>query len=458
MPTIHSPDLLCPMLISKQFSMRLIQQWIFAVLFIVPIHTSFAQDLKSQKASNTSNLIKVTQQLALDKKQIQKIEAEISLLKQDRAQITKALIETAKRTQILEGKLSDIEQQLVVLGEQETDIKSSLHERRGLLAEVLAALQRMGRKPPPALLVRPDDALASVRSAVLLGAVVPEMKAQTNILIADLQELSRLRATINTQQNQHAMHIKSLAEDNTRLSLLVEEKLKREGKSRSALIMQSKKVRQLGIEATSLKQLIATLDAQIKETDKAAKSARDAENAQQDAADKRLAMARSQLDKSDNQLTRLQPDLKFNQSRGRLQMPVQGVEVLSFGEQNSTGSRNQGAFLATRANALVISPVDARIVYAGPFRSYGKLLILDVGDDVYIVMAGMDQIDVRAGQFVLTGEPIAKMGTRRIASAATVDIASSRPMLYVEFRKDGKSFDPAPWWAENSIKRTGNDT
>ncbi len=446
------------MLTSKQYSMHQIQKVALAALISISTASAFAQDLQSQKATNKSSLIEVSKQLALDKKQKQKIETEIALLKQDRVKITDTLIETAKRTQILEGKLSAIEQRLIVLGEQETEIKSSLHARRGLLAEVLAALQRMGRKPPPALLVRPDDALASVRSAVLLGAVVPEMQAQTNILIADLQELSKLRGTIKNEQNQHALHIKSLAEDNARLSLLVEEKFKLEGKSREALKLQAAKIRKLGKQATSLKQLIATLNAQIIQADKVAKSARDAANAQQNEAGRRLATARSRLNNTDNQLIRLKPDLNFNQSRGSLQLPVQGVEVLSYGDKNSAGSRNQGTFMATRASALVISPLDARIVYAGPFRSYGKLLILDVGDGVHIVMSGMDRIDVAAGQFVLTGEPIAKMGTRRIASAAAVDIASSRPMLYVEFRKDGKSFDPAPWWAEISIKRTGNDT
>ncbi len=114
--------------------------------------------------------------------------------------------------------------------------------------------------------------------------------------------------------------------------------------------------------------------------------------------------------------------------------------------------------MATRANALVISPLDARVVYAGPFRSYGQLLILDVDSHVHIVMAGMSRINVGAGQIVLAGEPVAKMGSTRIASVAAVDIASSRPMLYVEFRKDGKSFDPSPWWAENSMKRPRNDS
>ncbi len=430
-----------------------------AAVFFIHSGTAIAQNLELQKTDNTQKLETISKQLALDKRQKQKIEEEIADLKQDRLTITNALIETAKNTQSLEGKLSGIEQRLAVLNEQGIEIKASLHERRGLLAEVLAALQRMGRNPPPALLVRPDDALASVRSAVLLGAVVPEMQQQTKILITDLKELSRLRIDITWEKKQYAMHIKSLAEDKVRLSLLVEEKLKLEGKTRQALDLTRNKIRKLGKQATSLKQLIASINAKLEEADKAANKARDAVNAEQSAADKRLAKARILLNKqSDSGLVRLKPELNFNKTRGKLQLPVQGVEVLSYGEKNSTGARIQGAFLATRANALVISPVDARIVYAGPFRSYGKLLILDVGNSVHIVLAGMEAIDVGSGQYVLAGEPIAKMGTRRIASIGPVDIASSRPMLYVEFRKDGKSFDPAPWWAENSIKRTSNDT
>lgn len=421
-----------------------------------------AQELQQQKNSNVTVLENITQQLQLGEVAKKALKKEIALLKQDRARITEALINTAKRSQALEEKLSAIEQKLEILTDQETDIKKSLYARRNLLSQVLAALQRMGRKPPPALLVRPEDALASVRSAVLLGAVVPELQSETSILIADLKELARLRAGIQTERKKYAVNITTLTEDNARLSLLVEEKQKLEGQSRNALKIQENKIRDLATRATSLKQLIASLNKQIAETERIAKLARVKTENQKRKTDERLATTRSRLqtgqpDKG-NRLVRMKPALKFDEAKGQLQLPVRGVEVLSFGEKSTSGIMVKGAFMATRANALVIAPVDARIVYAGAFRSYGKLLILDVGNQVHIVMSGMSEIDVTTGQFVLAGEPIAKMGTRRIASVATVDVASSRPMLYVEFRKDGKSFDPAPWWAENSTKRSSNDS
>ena len=88
------------------------------------------------------------------------------------------------------------------------------------------------------------------------------------------------------------------------------------------------------------------------------------------------------------------------------------------------------------------------MVYAGPFRSYGQLLILNAGGGYHVLLAGMERISVDLGQFVLTGEPVAVMGGQAQLSAA-VAIGSKKPALYVEFRKDGTPIDPSPWWATN---------
>jgi septal ring factor EnvC (AmiA/AmiB activator) len=88
------------------------------------------------------------------------------------------------------------------------------------------------------------------------------------------------------------------------------------------------------------------------------------------------------------------------------------------------------------------------VVYAGPFRSYGQLLILNAGGGYHVLLAGMERISVDLGQFVLTGEPVAIMGGGSQVSAA-VATGTKQPVLYVEFRKDGTPIDPSPWWATN---------
>ena len=100
----------------------------------------------------------------------------------------------------------------------------------------------------------------------------------------------------------------------------------------------------------------------------------------------------------------------------------------------------------------ITAPADGWVVYAGAFRSYGQLLIINAGGGYHILLAGMSRIDVGLGQFVLAGEPIAEMGN---AAGSSRGNDNSRPVLYVEFRKDGTPIDPDPWWAEASEKVQG---
>lgn len=94
----------------------------------------------------------------------------------------------------------------------------------------------------------------------------------------------------------------------------------------------------------------------------------------------------------------------------------------------------QGDLARRRPRARVCSPCDGAVLFAGPFRSYGKLLIINGGGGYHVVLAGMDRIGVELGQFVLAGEPVGQMGARGPA-AATSDGGTGRPVLYVEFEK-----------------------
>ena len=96
---------------------------------------------------------------------------------------------------------------------------------------------------------------------------------------------------------------------------------------------------------------------------------------------------------------------------------------------------------------------DGWIVYAGEFRSYGKLLIINAGGGYHVLLAGLSQIDVQPGQFVLGAEPVGTMSgwSQQVQPAA----ANSAPVLYIEFRKDGTPIDPDPWWVQGHQKVQG---
>ena len=145
---------------------------------------------------------------------------------------------------------------------------------------------------------------------------------------------------------------------------------------------------------------------------------------------------------------RRSPAIAFVSARGLLALPANGVKIRDFGGSDGAGGVEKGISLATRAGAQVTTPCDGWVVYAGPFRSYGQLLILNAGGGYHVLIAGMERISVNIGQFVLTGEPVATMGTTsRVASILATN--ASQPVLYIEFRKDGTPIDPGPWWAAN---------
>ena len=143
---------------------------------------------------------------------------------------------------------------------------------------------------------------------------------------------------------------------------------------------------------------------------------------------------------------RLAPAVAFASLHGQVPIPVNGVKLKEYGAPDGIGGLEKGVSIATRAGAQVTAPADGWVVYAGPFRSYGQLLILNAGNGYHILLAGMDRISVDLGQFVLTGEPVAVMGNGSHI-AAILATGSSQPVLYIEFRKDGIPVDPGPWWA-----------
>jgi septal ring factor EnvC (AmiA/AmiB activator) len=150
---------------------------------------------------------------------------------------------------------------------------------------------------------------------------------------------------------------------------------------------------------------------------------------------------------------RIKPAMPFSEAKGILPVPAHGRRVLTFGEKTQYGSQSKGLVIETRQGAQVVSPTDGWIVYAGEFRSYGQLLIINAGAGYHILLAGLSQIDVQLGQFVLAGEPVGVMSAA--AKSAQVKAQDNAPVLYVEFRKDQRPIDPDPWWADGSRKVQG---
>jgi murein hydrolase activator len=358
------------------------------------------------------------------------LKREIEKIGADRRKLNQDLIDTAARTRNVENKVAATEARLKSLDGREQEIRKSIEGRRAVIGEVLAALQRIGHRPPPALLATPEDALQAVRSAMLLGAVLPEMRQQVAALANDLTELVGLRKKINVERDQLKAEVDSLGTERTRMTALITARQKQQTEREKQLDAERAHAKQLASEVSDLKDLIAKL-----EETPAAQHARRAPPV-----DSKTALAAL------HDPGRLAPAAAFASLRGQVPIPVNGVRLKGFGSPDGTGGVEKGISLATRAGAQVTAPADGWVVYAGPFRSYGQLLILNAGNGYHILLAGMERISVDLGQFVLTGEPVAMMGNASHL-AAILAAGSSQPVLYIEFRKDGTPVDPGPWWA-----------
>jgi len=374
-----------------------------------------------------------------------KLRLEIEALGADRRKLSAALIEAAAKIRDAENRLNSIESRLAPLELSEQDLRQSLASRREEIAEVLAALQRAGRRPPPALLVSPEDAVKSVRSAILLGAILPDMRDKAEKLAGELSELVRLRANIASERARLTTEVAAMAAERQRMTALVDERQRSQSEAEKSLVQERQTAAEMARQIDNLKDLVARLEQGV---DSANRAARAAEKATED------QKAESRPDfaalKDPGRLT---PAIAFASARGLLPMPVNGVKIRNFGATDRFGGTERGISIATRAGAQVTSPADGWVVYAGPFRSYGQLLILNAGGGYHVVLAGMERISVDIGQFVLTGEPVAVMGSGTAQVAATVPVGTSQPVLYVEFRKDGTPVDPGPWWAKSESEK-----
>ncbi len=357
-----------------------------------------------------------------------KLKREIEAIGEDRRQLNQQLIDTAARIRAVENEVAATQDRLKPLDTREQELRQSLEERRGVMAEVLAALQRIGRHPPPALMVTAQDALQSLRSAMMLGAVLPEMRQAADLLIADLAELTALRAQIAGERDGLARELLGLSLERQRLGLLTDQRQKQQADSEQALAQERTRAGELARQADSLKDLIAKLDPGL-----AARIARE-----EKAPDGRPDFAAL------SDPGRLGPAIAFANAKGRLPLPVNGARIKEFGTPDGIGGTEKGLTVAARPGAQITAPCDGWVVYAGPFRNYGS--------GYHVLLAGMDRISVDLGQFVVTGEPVAVMGggggqvpAALVASSGQGSLA--QPVLYVEFRKDGTPVDPGPWWA-----------
>ncbi|MCA1970456.1 MAG: murein hydrolase activator EnvC, partial [Rhizobium sp.] len=411
-----------------------------------PAADDAALALRQKRDEVGRELQELSRSMRVSDEKAAELEESIAALAKTSESLKQALIESAARRKDLERKIAAGEKKLADLGIREDEIRASFKDRRAILAEVLAALQRMGRNPPPALLVSPEDALASVRTAILLGAVVPGIRHETEKLAADLGELLRLRMEGQKETETLVATMSSRQEEERRMDMLLVENDRLSRQNTLELATEKRRAEELAARASSMEGLISSLETEIRSVREAAEKARAEEERLKRLSEEQRQKARELAASSSPDKNRIAPAYAFSDLKQKLELPAAGEILRQFGDPDGTGHEAKGMVIASAPGSLVTAPADGWVVYAGEFRSYGQMIILNTGDGYHMVLSGMDRVSTGQGKFVLSGEPLAVMGEKRVASATALALETDRPTLYIEFRKDGKPVDSREWW------------
>lgn len=387
---------------------------------------------------------------------------DVEALNADRARLNAKLIETAKLVQHGEQLLTAIEERERQLLAQEKVVRRTLLVRHATITKLLAAMQLMGRNPPPVMITERKDALEMVRSAMMLASVFPELRDKAKGLSDKLNELGAIMAETKAKAIQRRDENQRLESARTRLADLVADK-------RSTLEQRQAQLREVRIAANrhsrsvnNLRELISKLDKTVSEKGGLGAYNKELAEGRAPGQTKPASQASEQptkpaiklAPKSNSRVAminpgRLKPAIPFAESRGSLPMPVSGKRIRNFGESTTYGTRAKGIAIQTRPQAQITSPSDGWVVFSGEFRSYGQLLIINAGGGYHVLLAGMRRIDASVGQFVLAGEPVGQMGG---GSSNKQPAQGQKNILYVEFRRNEKPINPDPWWVKKRGK------
>lgn len=348
----------------------------------------------------------------------------------------------ARAVQAHEGAVTRLERERAALRIKMADRRTSLAARRGELGVTLAALQRIALRPASALLVAPGDPNDIVRSGLLIRTAIPQIEARATRLRTELDELATLDARLGENKRELTAAGAALVDERAHLSSLVAAKnaLLRETRDEQEAAIAH--VEELRRKSRNLGELLEALMRRGEMRD-AAPLPRPSEGA----AALRGAAAPAAPSMSASPVSR---------ARGRLTPPAQGEVLIAYGARNDFGATAHGVTWRTRPSAAVVAPWDGRVAFAGPFRHFGRILIIDHGEGYHSLIAGLAQIEARTGQWVLAGEPVGSTGYDQAAlSGATGGGGPSQgtgnrtegPTVYVEFRRNGQPINPLPWLA-----------
>lgn len=413
---------------------RLIYSGLYAVMLLLPQGLLYAADVSE------ADVKAVEQQAQARRMEHKKLQAQAVQLSLELAKINEKMIKAAADLQSDEEKATQMETELEELENRLATAKEKFKKENSSLIQTLTALQNLALHPNQALLAQPLKPVDMVRSALLLRQTVPFLSKRAEKIAADLKEIDNQQKQIVAQLGKLQTQKNSIQKRQTAMREMSRQKseMRRQIEGQSQRTKQE--AEQLALQAADLRDLLEKIEHERELKRRRDEEIRRAARAREEKA--RLAYLEEQRQQKVSTSVPSAPTTvdkvkngDFATARGKLAKPARGKVLTAYGQELSKGVTSKGMVLQTRLAAQVVAPYDGSVVFSGPFKGYGNLIIIDHGKGYMSLLAGMSTLQAESGQLVLEGEPVGTMPEKGLAK------------LYVEIRKNKRPVNPAPWFA-----------
>ncbi len=344
----------------------------------------------AENAKQDDRLHQVEQQLAEKKHQQEILDQQARDAAKNLDDLRGHLIQSTQALQDKENEQENLEDKLDDLTQQIAEKSKNAEAERKQLAAMVAALVEIAGRPPESLFLQNHVTEDHIHRSLLLKAILPRLREEAESAARDLAALYDLQSQMATQKR------------------LVEASQKN-----------------LQKQQQDMDQMIATRQGFLQRTEQ-----QKADVAQHLAA---LAAQAHDLRQLMEKVAPRQSSAKnIPHSTGNLKWPVSGALRHHFGDKDADGVISQGLTFTAPSGAPIVAPQAGRVVFAGTFRGYGEIMILQHGNGYHSFLAGFGRIDAEVGQDVAAGEPLGVLPVK----------SGGKPELYFEWRQGDEPVNP----------------
>ncbi len=382
----------------------MLNPWLILFALLLLCFDSSAETAPIPK-SKTETLESIKQRIGDEVSEKQALQKQIDSINTDLSKTKGKLVETANTIQQYEDNLKSLENRIAELEAKKTELERDLESDRASISKLILALERIRRTPPEAMIARPDSPYKTAQSALLMGNIIPSLNRHAEKLNKNLETLNRVTSELEQEKTDVLKNTENLKEEHEQLAKLMKERETLYRKTNSDLKAHENSIQQISIQAKTLEDLVAKL----KEEE------------------------RKEEERKSATLLRKKPDYKIPPP-GEARLPISGIIRVGYHQEDDFGAKSKGLTIEGRAGSLVIAPMTGKIEFAGSFKRYGNIVIIEHANTYYSLIAGLDTITSVVGDIVKSGEPIGILPNSSLIP---------RPTLYYELRKNGQAVNPS---------------